>query len=1149
MGPHQICVLLGKFKFASASASTWRSSLRSMDFPHFGQTSESPVGIGCVPGGNGPVPSRKFQTAPHWHFRTKLRTLVALTNLNCDGLDELPADKPIFTSPPTRNAAPSAFALFSPPANFCYNGLGVSSMAPVPNSSNSSATVFPLNPEQRAAVEHGDGPLLVVAGAGTGKTRVITERIRYLLESNPSLAGESILGLTFTDKAAAEMKYRVVDAVGERAESVWLSTFHSFCLEKILRTANAGIQPLDELDHKILLRRHIGRLQLKHFKRLQEPSEFLEDFVKFFSRCQDELVTPDDYRLYVGSLRRRFEARRNFFEPDERAVALDEVEKQEELARAFCVSEELLRERNLTTFGAQLLDAVTLLRTGADLLTQLRNQYRYILVDEFQDTNIAQLELLWLLAGDRRNIMAVGDHNQAIYRFRGASYGSFTIFLKRFCGVREAKLGPSSRRFLATLSQNYRSTKRILNVAYAVIRNNEQSPLLPQEPLSTENREGEKIRVVEFADVLEEAHWVASEIDRLHGAGAPWHSMAVLYRKHTHRDLLVGALQARGIPFVIRRFSILSSTLVRDLLAWLRLIGQPGDNVACARVLAAPYWGLDPRDLVRLAERAERNHRSPISSELDTAQKELPFAGEGKRLPELVAVLNRLRQGARRKTVSELLDELIAALELAPLPSEADRYYLDRFVAFVREWERKMLAEPEPQANPEFVLANPEPRKGKQLRDFLEYLYYFNEARGDVFLEDQRSEDAVELMTVHSAKGLEFPHVFILRLSKRDFPSPARRPVFEFPPELMKEEKPEGDFHIQEERRLFYVALTRARRRLTLSTIVNKMKRQSPFLEDFLEDPNVKTHDTQQLAPQIALPTLAETAAPAPNPVNQGSLFTGLREGSRAYSRVALWAKAFHPPKPEPLQLSASAISAYEHCPMKYMFQHLWSIRGGPHAQATFGSVMHTVIKAFVGEMRRRRRVSLEDVLTIYDREWSSAGFPDSYHETEYRNAGREQLEAFHRTCVESPADVLHQEKSFQLPLAHEIVVIGRIDQVNRIGRRQYEIVDYKTGRPRDAKKAGEDLQLSVYALAAREVLEIEPTRLVFYNLMTNEAVATTRDEKALAETKQRIAIVADQIRAGEFSPTPNFGCANCDYKPLCPAHEQLVSIRPNPRG
>jgi DNA helicase-2/ATP-dependent DNA helicase PcrA len=305
-----------------------------------------------------------------------------------------------------------------------------------------------LNPGQRAAVEHGDGPLLVVAGAGTGKTRVIIERIRNLLETNPDLAGESILGLTFTDKAAGQMKYRVVKAIGERAEGVWLSTFHKFCLEKILQATNPDSQPLDEIDHKILLRRHIGELDLKHFRRLQDPGEFISDFVKFFSRCQDELVTPEDYERFVAGLRKKHEAGKKLLESDALQIAEDEVARQEELARVYRVSERLLRARNLLTFGEQLMHSVQLLRSNSALLKQMRERYRYILVDEFQDTNIAQLELLWLLAGERRNIVAVGDDDQAIYRFRGASFGSFTIFLKRFCGVTDAQLGPATKNSL-----------------------------------------------------------------------------------------------------------------------------------------------------------------------------------------------------------------------------------------------------------------------------------------------------------------------------------------------------------------------------------------------------------------------------------------------------------------------------------------------------------------------------------------------------------------------------------------------------------------------------------------------------------------------------------------------------------------------------
>jgi DNA helicase II / ATP-dependent DNA helicase PcrA len=982
---------------------------------------------------------------------------------------------------------------------------------------------FPLNAEQRRAVEHGEGPLLVVAGAGTGKTRVITERIRTLLYADSSLAGENILGLTFTNKAAGEMLYRVKQAAGERAEGVWLSTFHKFCLEKILQAANPKIQSLDDLDHRILLRRNIADLGLVLFKRLAEPAEFLKDFQAFFSRCQDELVTPDDYQRYVDVLRAKYERRKKTLEADELAIAEEEVAKQEELARVYRVSDRLLREKNLFTFGAQLLEAVQLLRTDAELAARLREQYRYILVDEFQDTNIAQLELLWLLTGESRNILAVGDDDQAIYRFRGASFGSFTIFLERFCGARAALPKSAAAKAIVSLSQNYRSTKRVLRVAGELISHNEKSPLLPPKNLTTENAEGDKIRVAEFAGFEEEAQWVAAEIERLHEAGASWRSFAVLYRKHTHRAQLVAALRRRGIPFVIRKASILDNTLVRDVMAWLRLIAVPADNVSCARVLAARYWGLEPRDLVRLAERAEKNRKRALWDEVEASHREPPFDRAGVRLAEFVELMGQMRVLARSATASALLAELITNLAVAAVASETDKHNLERLVAFVKEWERKS--------------------EGKQLRHFIEYLRYFDELDGDVQLEEELAGDAVLLMTVHAAKGLEFPHVFILRLSKSDFPSGARRTKFEFPPDLMKEEQPQGDFQIQEERRLFYVALTRAQKRLTLSTIVNRRKKPSPFLEDFLADPKIAKMDTVQSAPKVDVPVTEESAGPPPVAADPTRLFAASAADAKAYSQVALWAKAFHPPRPEPLQLSASAIDAYERCPMKYLFAYVWGIRGGPHAQMTFGNVMHTTIREMVSVIRTHGKVSLDEVFAIYDRVWSSTGYPDEYQEQEYRRAGREQLEAFHRSCSAEPPDVLHQEKAFELPLENNVVITGRMDQVNRLGEREIAIVDYKTGRPRDAEKAAEDLQLSIYALAAVEILERAAGKLVFYNLTNNEAVESTRDAKALEATKAKIGEVADRIRAGDFSAKPGFTCGFCDYKALCPAHEELVTI------
>ncbi|HXQ97965.1 MAG TPA: ATP-dependent helicase, partial [Candidatus Limnocylindrales bacterium] len=468
-----------------------------------------------------------------------------------------------------------------------------------------------LNEQQRAAVLHGDGPLLVVAGAGTGKTRVITERIRYLLEIQPDLAGEQILGLTFTDKAAGEMKWRVSQTAGEHGKKVQLSTFHAFCA-MILAELEPSSLVLDEIDHWILLRRNMALLKLSKFLRLAEPGQFLGDFVKFFSRCQDELVMPDDYQRYADQLvarARREMAAGSGVEPDAARLMEDEAARQQEVAGAYRASDRLLREGHLLTFGSLLLETVRRIDADDEFAARLRERFRYILVDEFQDTNIAQLEILWRLAADHRNIVAVGDDDQAIYRFRGASFGSFQIFLEEFAGGAGAKKAAAP---VQALTQNYRSTGRVLRVANQVISLNERSELFPAKVLKATKPAGEKVRIVELSSAAHEAQWVADEIARLHAAGPTWRHFAVLYRSHTHRNLLVPELAKRGIPFVIRNLSILENPLVRDLMAYLRLIATPSDDVACARVLAAPGWYFEPSDLVRLAERTAKNRGSSL---------------------------------------------------------------------------------------------------------------------------------------------------------------------------------------------------------------------------------------------------------------------------------------------------------------------------------------------------------------------------------------------------------------------------------------------------------------------------------------------------------------------------------------------------------
>ncbi|MGB2621137.1 MAG: UvrD-helicase domain-containing protein [Candidatus Acidiferrum sp.] len=972
-----------------------------------------------------------------------------------------------------------------------------------------------LNDAQRRAITHGEGPLLVIAGAGTGKTRVITERIRHLLQSDESLSGGNILGLTFTNKAAGEMKARVVRATGERGKDVTLATFHAFC-ESLLKEAAPERLMIDKVDHWILLRRNLERLKLDKYRRLADPGQFLNDFVEFFSRCQDELVSSEDYQRYADGLSAQLETERAALDEDTYKERAEEVALQQEIARAYRASEELLREKKRVSFGSLITGAVELLEKNAELRHSLQEKYRYILVDEFQDTNIAQLRLLELLTGDKRSIVAVGDNDQAIYRFRGASFGSFKLFLERFAGWRE---GEDSTKFRVSLVENYRSTPNILRVATQVIAQNTVSADFPKKVLSANKEESEKVRIVELETEEDEARWIAGELQRLHAAGRKWRDFAVLYRQHAHRDELAEELSRRKIPFVISKLSILDHPLVKDVLAYLRLIATPFDDIACARVLAAPAWGLEPADLVRLAERA-RKEKKALYDMLQVPQGQLPFDSSHAALPRLVEFLSEQRKTLRRRTAREILGELLEWLEVAQRASAHDRKYVTRLTEFAKEWEPKS--------------------ETRGLAEFVQYLDYYSQAGGTISLEEDFPGDAVQLMTVHGAKGLEFPQVFLLRINNKKFPATERSRVFEFPAALMKEGEPAEQFHIQEERRLFYVALTRAENRLTLTTLAEKKGKIPVFLEDILMDPAIKRRDVHHLSPkppEIAAPAKKETADGA-----DAQLFPASTEPPKIFSRIADWALAFHPPTAEPLTLSPSAVSGYRSCPQQYLFSRSWSLKEGPKAMLSFGSVMHTTIKRFIDQLRKGVKLPFEEVARIFETEWSSAGFEDEYQESGYKKDGLEQLRAFHAALLEAPPQVLEQEKSFELPLENNVTIIGRMDQVNSLGRNDVEIVDYKTGKPKKDADAKKDLQLSLYALAAKEIFEWNPVRLVFHYLQNNQTQATTRDAKQLDEAQKIVLETAADIRAGEFPPKPGFVCRNCAYKPICPAHEEALS-------
>jgi len=313
------------------------------------------------------------------------------------------------------------------------------------------------------------------------------------------------------------------------------------------------------------------------------------------------------------------------------------------------------------------------------------------------------------------------------------------------------------------------------------------------------------------------------------------------------------------------------------------------------------------------------------------------------------------------------------------------------------------------------------------------------------------------------------------------------------------------------------------------------------FIEDIVMDPAIKRQDVRQLMPK--LPPAGRDDGVQENLWEDSELFPAAEGSAKIFSRIADWAEEFHPPSPEPLTLSPSALSGYRTCPQRYLFGYLWSLREGPKAAMSFGAVMHTTIKRFVDQLRKGVKLSFEEVQRIFETEWNSKGFEDEYQEEEYKKDGLEQLRAFHAGMMEEPPETLAQERGFELPLDNDVIIKGRIDQINSLGnKRDVEIVDYKTGRPKKDVDAKKDLQLSLYALAVKEILELNPVRLVFHYLQDNQRQETTRDAKQLDEAQKIVQEVAGDIRAGEFRAKRGFVCRNCAYRPICPAHEETLS-------
>jgi len=676
--------------------------------------------------------------------------------------------------------------------------------------------LFEPDEHQREAIGHVHGPLLVIAGAGTGKTTVLTKRIARLVGEGYARPGE-ILAVTYTKNAAQEMRQRVEEELrGADLSGLRIATFHEYCND-LLRDNGREFGVLDDQDLWIYLRRRLRELNLKYFVRAASVSKFLEDLLKFMRHCHDELVSPEKYQEYVQRLERgELPIPRVTRSKDADEVSDEEVlGRCREIASVFATVERMLREDNLGTFGHMITHAHRLLANDGE---PLRSRRRFILVDEFQDVNFAQVKVLQRLAGEDRNVFAVGDPDQAIYRFRGASSAAFVLFQRHFPGAG-----------LVKLEKNRRSTSPILNCAFALISKNpnffdagrgstpyQRSVLISarEQEAAQEGKElpGTPVEaVVLTAKDLESAELVTALRAWQRKTRGRWSDCAVLYRTHSHRDQLAAELAIQGIPFSIENMDVMDLPEARDLFACLGGVVSDVDGASLFRVAALPQFNIDPERL--------RAGIMALPRDAGTSAIALVLA----QIEGGASVLEHLRQ--TREELAAKGARGRAAVDVIVRNFSLDRTSraLSAVLEFVSGWEEKAIT------------------TSGEISELLDYLEYFREAGGVIPLAS-KDDNAVRLMTAHAAKGLEFAHIFILRASSPSFPSPYKEPLLEFPRDLHDPgsiaQDDDKELCKQEERRLFYVAMTRARDSLTIYAKQGSGRDPSPpgFLRDLLKD-------------------------------------------------------------------------------------------------------------------------------------------------------------------------------------------------------------------------------------------------------------------------------------------------------------------------
>jgi DNA helicase-2/ATP-dependent DNA helicase PcrA len=946
----------------------------------------------------------------------------------------------------------------------------------------------PLDADQQAAVAHREGPCLVLAGPGSGKTRVIVERFLALADEGVTPAGQLVL--TYTRKAAAEMRSRAEAAHGPFAGEPPLSNYHSFA-GRVVREWGwlAGISPAfriaDEAERWLHLEAVLAAVKPRTLWNPLRPHDLVDSILDVIGKAKQELVTPQRYAQWAA------DALLATADPAERAL----LSRQEEIATVYAALDERYLRHAVLDHDDTILRAELLLREHDAPRRAICEAITYVMVDEYQDTNYAQARLVETLVAAHRNILVVADDDQAIYKFRGASLANLDRFSRTY---------PDHARVV--LSHNYRSAAPIISAAGAVIGAADPASRIAK-TLVAERGDGDPVELWEASDERSEVLGVASECRQLIDAGVRAADIAWLFRRHADMRAAIGALREVGVPYQVQGGrGFFTQPEIKDLLALLGAAADPTDSQAVLRCLQLPSWRVSNRGRVALVQLCSE-HDTMLLPLLRDARPPSLDEHDGAGAARCVADIEALHAMSAREDVREIFYEALQRSDFLGLLDQQDELARMQTGANLNKFGELLES---------FTDWSDDHRLDTALR-YLEVLR--NSRNADELATIEAVDNGVMLLTAHSAKGLEWPVVVLSGCVESRWPGRggSSNAALSLPAALVLELPPSGDATIDEERRLFYVAATRARDRLVLS----RARRYPRSFKD--ENPS------PFLAPVAVSDCVRSRDVPASVPLHP--------RAARSAGR----------PSEERLSVGVSDIRVFKQCPRRFEYRRRFRMPVRTSLQSWYGTLIHTVLQNAGMRRLAGETIDEESVAAMWNEAWRVTGGPKGSN-PELRQLGEQQLRRYIVADAWRGASIAAIEENFVLALDHADVR-GRWDRLDGNVTGTISVVDYKTGSPPAAEQLRKDIQVRAYAVAVSRRERSDDVAVELHHLQTAEVTRVAFTREQLDTSYRYLSVTArDLARAwqdGDFPPHPStWNCPRCEYRTVCDEGRRIEDAR-----